>query len=120
MKKIFLTGLLCMLWTVSAFAADVNGLWKFSGNNQTMIFFQEGNAIKVMCTYRNGSNIVTWFGTGSVSGNQVRYTLHHANSNDKGDNEHIFTLSADGQSMSGTWGHIGKVLGNWTLQKVGP
>lgn len=120
MKKIVIAVLFCMLLTASAFAADVNGIWKFYGNNQTMIFFQEGNAIRVMCAYRSGGNVVTWYGEGSIAGNTLRYTLHHANINDSGDYEQVFTVSPDGKKMNGTYGRIGKVEGNWTLEKVGP
>jgi len=109
-----------MLWTVSIFAADVNGLWNFSGNNQTLIFFQEGSTIKVMCTYLESGKVITWYGEGTISGDRLRYTLHHANTDDKWDYEHIFTVSSDGKTMSGTYGRVGRVQGNWTLKKIGP
>lgn len=104
----------------AAFAADVNGLWKFRGNDQTMIFFQEGKAITVMCTYRSDGKVVTWLGHGVINANSLRYTLHHANVDDKSDYEQIFTVSADGKTMTGTYGKVGVVQGNWTLEKVGP
>jgi len=120
MKKTILIFLLSVAIAMPAVAADINGLWKFHGNNQTMIFFQEGNAIKVMCTYRSGGNVITWFGQGTISGNNLRYTLHHANTADNGDYEQIFTVAPDGKSMSGTYGRIGNIQGNWSLERIGP
>ena len=120
MKKTILIVLLTLAIAIPAVAADINGLWKFHGNNQTMIFFQEGTAIKVMCTYRSGSNVITWHGQGTISGNNLRYTLHHANTADNGDYEQVFTVAPDGKSMSGTYGRVGNVQGNWSLERVGP
>jgi hypothetical protein len=121
MRRWILAGLFCLVWTASALAADVNGLWRFPEGNQTFIFFQEDSDIKVMCTYRDsGGNVVTWYGKGTISGNVVRYTFRHANTNDEGDNEHVFTVSRDGDRMRGTWGKVGRVMGRWTLEREGP
>jgi len=100
---------------------DVNGLWKFQ--NQTMIFYQEGSTIRVVCTYRSGGRIVVWYGEGSIRGNHVRYHLHHTRNTapDFENGIHEFDVSADGNAMSGTWGtDATPVRGNWTLERVGP
>jgi hypothetical protein len=103
---------------------DVNGIWK--SGNQTLIFYQEGQTIKVMCSYRwSGNRIIVWHGEGTLTGNHVRYHVHHtwntATVPDWEDGFHDFTVSADGNTMNGTWGTDAvPVKGNWSLQRVGP
>jgi len=102
-------------------SVDVNGLWK--SGNQTIIFFQEGQTIKAMDTYRGSGQIVVWYGEGTISGNHVRYHLHHTRNTapQAEDGIHDFTVSADGNTMTGTWGTFAApVRGNWSLQRVGP
>ncbi|NPU86253.1 MAG: hypothetical protein HPY65_17375 [Syntrophaceae bacterium] len=124
MKKAVLWAAVCasFLGLASAsYAADINGIWKNDG--QTMIFLQEGGNIQVMCTYRGGSGIVTWYGQGSIQGNRVEYYLHHANTDKPGtyNHYHAFTVSSDGKTMNGTWGTVFQpVMGNWSLHRVGP
>jgi hypothetical protein len=96
-------------------------MWK--SGNQTMVFYQEGQTIKVMCTYRSVDKVIVWYGEGTIRGNQVHYRLHHTRNTapDFEDGIHEFTVSADGNTMNGTWGTVATpVRGNWSLQRVGP
>lgn len=123
MKRIFLSiGFLILItgWSTMALAVDVSGIWKNDG--QTMIFYQERDNIKVMCSYRSGSGVIVWYGIGIIKGNQIEYRLHHS-TDPPGAMDHIhkFTLSKDGNKMNGTWGMVSNpVMGNWSLTRVGP
>jgi hypothetical protein len=102
-------------------SVDVNGMWR--SGNQNFIFYQEGQTIKVIDAYRNGSQLVVWYGEGWIHGNQVHYRLHHSRNTvpDDGDDIHEFTVSADGNTMTGAWNVLaGPPHGGWTLQRVGP
>ncbi|MCX8111353.1 MAG: hypothetical protein N3D15_08920 [Syntrophorhabdaceae bacterium] len=125
MKKIIFLSMLTVsyIFTLPAYGADinVNGIWK--NNGQTMIFFQERDNIKVMCSYHDGSKIVVWYGEGVIKGNKLEYYLHHANLDKPGsyNHYHAFTVSDDGKKMIGTWGTVSQpVHGHWELRKVGP
>jgi hypothetical protein len=102
-------------------SVDVNGMWR--SGNQTFIFYQEGQTIKVIDTYRSGSRIIVWYGEGTIGGTHVQYRLHHTRNTapDAGDGIHEFTVTADGNTMNGTWGGVtGPPSGNWSLQRIGP
>jgi hypothetical protein len=123
MRKLLLGALILAavtVWPAMVLAQNVSGIWKNDG--QTMIFYQERDVIKVMCSYRGGGNIVVWYGMGIIKGNQVEYRLHHSvDSPGAFDHIHKFTVSPDGNRMDGTWGTVDTpVKGNWSLRRVGP
>jgi hypothetical protein len=102
-------------------SADINGMWR--SGNQNFIFYQEGQTIKVIDAYRNGNQLMVWYGEGWIHGNQVHYRLHHTRNTapNAGDDIHEFTVSADGNTMTGAWNVLaGPPHGGWTLQRIGP
>ena len=125
MKRVLLSiGFLILIagWSAMAWATDASGIWKNDGQNQTMIFYQEGENIQVQCAYRSGGSVVVWYGIGTIKGNQIEYRLHHStDAPGVMDNIHKFTLSADGNEMKGTWGTVSNpAKGTWSLHRVGP
>jgi hypothetical protein len=121
-KAVISIGLLILIaWGTSmAWAANVSGIWKKA--EQTLIFYQEGENIRVQCTYRSGGDVIVWYGIGTIKGNQIEYRLHHS-TDAPGTMEglHKFTLSPDGNEMNGTWGSVSNPnMGTWTLHRVGP
>jgi hypothetical protein len=102
-------------------SVNVNGMWKYS--NQTLIFFQEGQTIRALDTYRTGDRIFVWYGEGTIRGNHVHVRFHSNRSTEPDglDSIHDFTVTPDGNTMDGMWKAVTvSASGSWSLQRIGP
>ena len=115
---------LLLILTAPAFAIDINGIW--NGGNSTFIFFQEGQKVKVLCSYKwENRQPIVWYGEGTIKGSRVQYKLHHtSNLAPAGweDGIHEYSVASDGNSMNGTWKTVsGSASGQMPqLTKTGP
>jgi hypothetical protein len=104
-------------------AADLNGVWR--SDIETMIIYQDGSAIKAMCSVNYNSRPAILYGEGTIQGNQAKVRFHFSPLTLPSGWEERGTLtlivSPDGNSLSGKWE---TESGNWsgptTLKRAGP
>ena len=86
-------------------AADLNGVWK--SDIETMIIYQDGNALKVVCAINYNSRPAILYGEGTVHDNVVSVRFRFSPSTLPSGWEQGGTLtlivSPDGNSLSGKW-----------------
>ena len=104
-------------------AADLNGVWK--SDIETMIIYQDRNAIKAMCSINYNSRPAILYGEGTIQDNQVKVPFHFSPSTLPSGWEERGTLtlivSPDGNSLSGKWEtESGSWSGPATLKRAGP
>ncbi|MCE5195073.1 MAG: hypothetical protein LLF28_06425 [Nitrospiraceae bacterium] len=89
--------------------SDLNGLWVTTTkdtNDATVIVYQEGNEVRMMCTFDYNGKKVAWYSQGTINGNNVK-TRFRITPNTKpqgweNDGTHDLILSPDGNLLSGT------------------
>jgi len=104
-------------------AANLNGVWK--SDIETMIIYQDGSAIKAMCSINYNSRPAILYGEGTIRDNQVKVRFHFSPLTLPSGWEERGTLtvivSSDGNSLSGKWEtESGSWSGPATLERAGP
>jgi hypothetical protein len=107
----------------AVYAADLNGIWK--SDIETMIIYQDRNALKVVCSINYSSRPAILYGEGTVLDNVVSVRTRISPSTLPSGWEERGTLtlivSADGNSLSGKWEtESGSWSGPATFKRVRP
>ena len=97
-----------VLGTNFGISNDLNGLWATTTQDTTdapVIVYQEGNEIRMMCTFDYQGKKVAWHSSGTITGNIVKTRFHITTNTKPGDWEadgtHDLTLSPDGRHLAG-------------------
>ena len=88
---------------------NISGIWDEQNSNPevthiTNIITQFGNKIVVSAYYewRGAHNV--WSGSGTINGNKVEFTVNYSKKTQfQYDGKKVFTLSADGKTLTGNW-----------------
>jgi hypothetical protein len=107
----------------AVYAVDLNGVWK--SDIETMIIYQEGNVLKLVCSVNYNTRPAILHGEGMVHDNVVSVRFRFSPSTLPPGWEERGTLTAivspDGNSMSGKWEtESGSWSGPATLKRAGP
>lgn len=104
-------------------AADLNGIWK--SDSETMIIYQDGNALKLVCAVNYNPRPAILYGEGTVRDTvvSVRFRFSPGTLPPGWEVRGTLTviLSPDGNSLSGKWEtESGSWSGPTTLKRAHP
>lgn len=105
---------------------NVSGTWVSTADdpnvsNAQVVFTQSGTAIKTRATFYFRGTLVSWNGSGTVSGNRVETTVIYDRLypgwNSSSNGKWVMTLSPDGETMTGRWYNNAGASGGITYRR---